>query len=465
MKIRPLFPLAVAGVSGWIAYPLIAQEASPISATLDLSQRFESGDNLSLDIPSEGSTNLSTTALTFNLSSETSVEALDFSAGGLLRLGDLPSNSDAQTGFGEPNLRLGYNRNTGNAVLSFDTFFRQSEVAFLRPLEDFTDAEGNIDLPPDFNDLNGTGTRNSYGFSTSLETGREAPLGFIFDASARAITYDDTPVGSTLTDNWRIGAGITALFRASEITTGRLELDYDRFEEDNTEDLERDTYSVLLGVTHELNDITTIDFGLGYEEIVTHENSGDETEEGPIGQIGITRIMPNGTADVSLESSRDQSGQRYTLQAGRTLNFALGQELAASIGVTSLDGDDPNLIGRLQFNRELDSSRLRFNFNRQVRTDSDDNERLTTRLGAGYDYDINSISGLSFDFGYSLAEGNTVSNEVARTSADVSYRRSLTEDWFMRTGVSYEYRDEENVGNTDSTSVFLTLNRSFNLLN
>ncbi|WP_120499342.1 hypothetical protein [Roseovarius sp. EL26] len=464
MKIRPLFPLALAGISGWISYPLIAQEANPISATLDLSQRFESGDNLALDIPSEGSTNLSTTALTFNLNSQTSTQALSFSAGGLLRLGDLPSSSDAETGFGEPNLRLGYDRNTGNAALSFDTFFRQSEVGFLRPLQDFADGEGNIVLPPDFNELNGTGTRNSYGFSTSVEVGQNAPLGLIFDASSSAITYDDVSSG-TLDDSWRAATGVTTLLRVSEVVTGRLELDYDRFEEDNSEDTERDTYSALAGVTYDVSAITTLDFGLGYEEIVTRENSGTETEEGPIGQIGWNRIMPNGTADASLESSRDQSGQRYTLQAGRSLNFALGQELSTSIGVTTLDGDDPNLIGSIDFLRELDSSRLRFILNRRVRTDSEDEERLTTRLGVTYDHDINSISGLGFDFGFSLAEGNATSNEVERTSFDVSYRRSLTEQWFMRTGVSYEYRDEENLGNADSTSVFLSLNRTFDLLN
>lgn len=465
MKIRPLFPLALAGISSWISYPLIAQEANPISATLDLSQRFESGENLSLDTPSEGSTNLSTTSLRFNLSSETNTQALDFSAGGLLRLGDIPEDSNATTGFGDPFFRLGYDRNTGNAALSFDSFFRQNEVGFLRPLDDFRDADGNINLPPDFNELNGTGTRDRYGFNSSLEIGRNAPLGFIFDASASAITYNDVSSSSNLDDNWRAAAGITTLFRVSEVLTGRLELDYDRFEEDNNQDTERDTYSALAGVTYETSAVTTLDFGLGYEEIVTHENTGTETEVGPIGRIGITRIMPNGTANASLASSRDQSGQRYTLQAGRSLNLALGQELTTSLGVTTLDGDDPNLIGRLEFRRDLDSSRLRFNANRQVRTDSDDEERLTNRLGMGYDYDINSISGLTFDIGYSLAEGNASSNEVERTSADLSYRHALTEDWLVRTGVSYEYRDEENVGDAESTSVFLTLSRTFDLLN
>ena len=175
--------------------------------------------------------------------------------------------------------------------------------------------------------------------------------------------------------------------------------------------------------------------------------------------------MTNGSANASLESSRDQSGRRYTAQVGRELNFALGQELSTSIGVTTLDGDDPNLIGRLVFRQELDSSRIRFNLNRQVRTDNNDEERLTTRLGVGYDRDINAVSGLAFDFGFSLAEGNASSNEVERTSFDISYRRSITEDWFMRTGISYDYRDEDNVGSADSTSVFFSLNRTFDLIN
>ncbi|SLN32393.1 hypothetical protein ROA7450_01471 [Roseovarius albus] len=465
MKIRPLFPLALAGISGWITYPLVAQEARPISATLDLSQRFESGDNLALESPSEGTTNLSTTSLTFNLNSATETQALDFSVGGLLRLGDLPENSDASTGFGEPHVRLGYDRNTGNAALSFDTFYRQNEVGFLRPLDDFTDADGNINLPPDFNDLNGTGTRDRYGFDTSLEIGQNAPLGFIFDASADALEYNDVSAGSDLNDNWRAAAGITTLFRASETTTGRLELDYSRFEEENDEDTKRDRYSALAGVTYELDQITTLDFGLGYEEIVTHETTGTETEAGPIGRIGYARIMPNGTADVSLESTRDQSGQRYTFEAGRSLNLALGQELSTSLGVTTLDGEDPNIIGGIEFLRELDSSRLRFSANRQVLTDSDDEERLTNRVGLGYDYDINSISGLGINFGYSLAEGNAFSNEVERTSTEISYRRSLTEEWSLRSGVLYEYRAEENDDDADSTSIFVTLDRTFDLLN
>ncbi len=95
---------------------------------------------------------------------------------------------------------------------------------------------------------------------------------------------------------------------------------------------------------------------------------------------------------------------------------------------------------------------------------NEDDERIATSVGLGYDHQINDLSGIGLDFDFGLTEATTTSNRVESSSLSLTYRHAITEDWNLQTGVSHEIRDEGTVGTADSTSVFVSLQRKFDLI-
>lgn len=454
--------VALSGAALIAVHPLLAQETSGVTATLDLDQRFESGSNLGLTIPDEGDTSLSTTSLDFRLTSQNNTDILDLRAAGKYRFGDIPITSNAQQGFGDPLFFLGFERDTGNATVEVDAGFRQNEISLIQPFDTFADSGGNPNLPGDFDNLSGSGKRNAYILSFDMETGRDDPVGFVLNAGLDAIEYVDT-TSRSLFDNkiTRFGTGLR--IHPSGATTGILDLTYRRYQEDNPLDTDRETRRVILGVESEFAQDALLNASVGYSEVITKETIGTDTEAGPIAELSFEQGMANGTASASLVSNRDQNGQRVTIRAGRSLELPRG-EFSASIGATKKESFDPQLVGSLNFTQELPRSTIIFNLNREVRTDRQDEERLTTRLGLRYNHEINSISSVSFDYGFSLADANAVSNQSDRTALSLSYNHALTRDWALRVGVQHQMRDEETVGTAESNSVFVSIGRSFDLL-
>lgn len=458
----------------WLSVPLLAttvtivaagllfgQERGWVSATLDVEQRFESAKNLGLELPDEGTTNLSSTSVSLNFSSELEDQSFELSLGGVLRAGDIPSTSDISTGFTDPSVKLAYSRQSHNAAFEFDGSFQQTDVALLRSVGDFVNEDGEIELPEDLDDLSGTGKRNAYSFSTSLETGLASPLGFVIDAGASGTSYSGTS-STSLNDTRRTRLGLTSLLKVSSVTTGRIALKFDRFEADDTENTERDTYSIRAGVENEISDSTVIDAEIGYEEVDTDDTIGTPKESGLVGAISVERELNNGSFSASVSSTLDQSGDRLTVEAERVLDLPNGN-LATSVGVTQLNGGDADLIGSVSWLYVLPSSQVSLRFNRSVSTNNEDEERLASSLDLNYTHEINSISNIGLNLDFAMTDTTATSNRVKQAGVSVSYNRELTKDWGLTTGVSHRIRDENTVGSADSTSVFVALQRSFDL--
>lgn len=456
-------PAALAGAISIATCPLYAQQEGGLSAAIEFSQRFETGDNLGLDVPDEGRTNLATTSLGFNLQSVTSTQSLSLFVGGVLRVGDVASGTNISTGFADPRFNLGYSREGYNSLFEISGRFRQSDVDFLRSLSDFENDDGVIELPEDFDDLTGNGKRNYYSFSTSLETGRANPLGFIFEASMHGTEYGDG-ASASLTDNMRAQASITSLLRMSPASTGRIVLGFDRYEDDDILNTQRDTHSIKVGYETELANATLIDAELGYEEVETKETIGTTSRSGMTGRLGIEREMTNGSVDASITSTLNYIGDRMTFQAGRDLELPNGK-LAFSAGATSLDGDDPDVIGSLRWDYDLPRSTFTARFDRTISSNSDDEERIASIGEIRFNQQINQISSLEFSATYGLSESTPTSNRVRQTSLTASYNRELTERWGYQIGANHRIRDESTVGRADSTSIFFLLQSSLDLLN
>lgn len=441
--------------------PALADEDQGITMTLGVEQRFEAGDNLALERPEEGSTALSTTSLTFGLLTETQNQSLSLTAGAKLREGSLPSNSDLDTGIVDPSLQLRYRREAANAEISVDGSYRQSDISFTPAVSDFTDDAGDIVLPEDFDELQGSGTRTNYNLNARLVTGRDAPLGFVFEANTSGISYDQQT--ATLEDTFRYGASARANLRFNGVTTGFASYAFDHYETDDPQDTERDTHLFEVGVVREVSERATVEAAIGFADIDESVLFGVENDTtGATGRILLTYLMPDGVLTASYSTTQDQNGARHNVRVGRSLEFPRGL-LSASIGATQKESGDPDLIGSLRYIHELPTGSFLVSVNRDVSVDSEDDERITTTAEVSYNHDINSLSSLGLDFSIGSAEGTTNSTETTRADVTASYNRELTEDWTMSTGVSYRVRDQEGSSTSDSTSVFLTLKRDFTL--
>ncbi|WP_135502472.1 hypothetical protein [Roseovarius aestuariivivens] len=456
-------PAAISGILAVVTHPLLAQEDGGLSATLDISQRFESTSNLGLDVPSNGTTSLATTSLGFNLTSRTSTQRLSLSARGVFREGDFPAGSDISTGFADPRVSLRYARESYNAAFNFSGSFQQTDVDFARSLTDFVNEDGELELPEDFEDLQGTGQRNRFSFSTSLDTGRDAPLGVTFSAGVSGTRYSNVSANS-LTDTTRTRLGVTTRLRFNPSTTGRVALKFDRFDDDDALNTQRDTYSINFGVSNTLANATVVDAELGYVNIETRDTNGNETDAGVIGRIGVSRDLLNGSANASIATSRDQAGNRITLQGGRSFDLPSGS-LSASLGLTSFEGDSPDVVGSLNWRHVLPSSTLSARINRRVSTNKDDEERIATSATFSFTQQINTVSSVALSADYGLSEDTAASTSTSLTGVTISYNRALTEKWGYNVGVTHRLRDETGVGTADSTSVFFGLNGSIDLLN
>lgn len=439
--------------------PALAQDLGGLRMTLGVDQRFEAGDNLSLKTPSAGSTTISTTRLSFGVFSETRTQKFAFTAGGAYRAGNVENG--VSTGFVEPRVGLSYDRIGANSRFFISGNYFSNDVSFLRPLSDFTDANGVVILPPDFEGLNGTGIRQSSTLRTRFETGLQDPLGFEFFVNANSTSYDNVS-STSLNDYERIGGGAKVILRFSPVTKGTFGLNGNRFTADDAVNTNRRTTAVNAGLDHEVSPVTTLESSIGYSKTDTEKSGVTTSREGIIGSLGLVRDMTNGTAFTSLNVNQNQFGQRTTFRVGRDMMLPDGA-LGFNIGVTNGEDFPTQVIGGLNWQKELPTGEVHARINRNVGLNSEDDERIQTLASVGYSHTINRISSIGLDMSYGATEFDTA-NDVNRTDISLSYRHSLTQDWFLRTGVRYTTRDEQTVGQAKASSVFLSLSRDFELL-
>jgi hypothetical protein len=227
--------------------PALAQDAGGVLLSFGIDQRLETGNNLALETPEEGNSSIATTFLSFGLLSETATQQIGFDLGGGLQIQNTPDSDGTETSFTDPALTFFYTLEGADSTLSLSANYREADIDTLT-LSDFVNNEGLIELPEDFATLNGTGQRTDYGINAFLETGRDAPLGFVLSGGASGIEYTGSNDPS-LFDIARTNAGATALLRVSPVATGTLGLRYSTYDADD--DLQ--TYRTTTGADGSLD--------------------------------------------------------------------------------------------------------------------------------------------------------------------------------------------------------------------
>ena len=463
MTNRLIVSAAFAGGMAAALGPLLAQEDDGLRQRLRIDQTFGTGKNIGLEIPAEGRTSLSVTRLTYGLESETRYQKLAFALGGALRFGSVAQGNNIDTGFTDPLVGLRYSREAANALVSFSADYRQTDISLAAPLWTFLDDDGIVRPPRDFSDIQGSGKRRQYRLNATFETGREAPVGLVFTAAANGTRYVN-PTDPTLTNYDNANIGVSTLFRFDAATTGFVDLRYATYENENILPTDRETQTVELGFDRDFSASSRLTARIGYTDVDTTQGGVRTKQSGPSGRLGYNRDLVNGNFDTTFTLTQNQDGQRGTLRFTRSVELPLGS-LSANIGLTSFDSTSPRVIGGLNWQYTMPSSRLNLRLNRDVFVDANDEDRFTTAFLAGYTYEINAVSSISADLSLWDSEAGTTTNGVQRGDLVITYEYELTEDWNLNTGIDFRMRDEQTVGTAKSTAVFFGIGRNFDLSN
>ncbi|MCP1168381.1 porin family protein [Limimaricola litoreus] len=442
-----VLPLAVVG-------PLLAQEQElPRSLRFSLGQTLSYGDTSGT---TDESILLSTTSLGFKTSLKTAITDLSFDTGTALRIaGD--GSGGAESEFDQPRLQLRYARRAADADIAVAASFRRDDITYLRLLDIFVDEEGNLLLPDDIFQLQGSGERRDYSASVQVNARKQAPLTLSFglDLSGRDYVGVDT---DALFDSRTIGANLGVGLRFSPVMQGNLAASASLYEAEDIEETERLRQSLSFGLTRKLREDLSLGASIGVSSTETETIAGTERIEGLTGSLDLGIDRPNGAISASIAADTTLSGTRVNAQIGRSLSLANGGSLNATIGVTRPeDTGEIDTVATLGLNRPLGTGQLGLTYSRSATLIGvDQEERLVNQLSASYARPLTETLSIGLNGAYVDSDGDS------RSSLSTSVNYALTEKLAVNTGYRFDSRASDGADNDDS-SIFISLGRAFDL--
>jgi outer membrane usher protein FimD/PapC len=405
---------ALTAVLALHSLPAAAQDGG-LRYVFGLSQRLEARQNPSLAIPAGDDSLTAGTTLSFGLTSSTATEDLSLSLEGGLRLSQTGGEA-VDSGIDGPQLAFGYDRRGANASFSASLDYSDARIETLRPLSDFLNEDGEIELPEDPDDLVGTGTRRATGADVRLDLGTAAPFGVSLEAGFDKTDYSDV-TDADLVDSQSASLGATARLRFSETLSGDVSLSARIYEAEDAGTTRRETQDLDIGIAQEISPRLSVSAGAGFSVSRTEEFGLETKSDDVTARVGLDLELPNGglAVDMSLDSAEiswQQSLPRGSIEA------ALSHSPDA-------DGSGSTSVAALNYSQSLSA-----------------------------------VSGLNLGLSYSDFS-DPGENDVARTDLTASYTHSLTEDWGLSVGANLSRRDEDTIGAANSSTLFLSLSRDF----
>lgn len=383
-----------------------------IALTFGLNQRFETTSDRDLTDAETTAGRDSSTQFSFALSDETRTEALSFDFATGLRLTEEGRGPwDVQTG-------LRYARTGANAALTLRAGYDRTDIAVLRDLSDFLDADGVLVLPDDLDDLTGTGLRTTRTYGAGLRWGTAGPLELSADLGLRQLRY--SAASSSLTD--------------------------------------ADTTTLGLGMRMTLSPVATAQARVSQTRYDAADDAPQKTTQA---SLGLTFDRPAGALRTQLSATRADDGTlSWGLSLGRSLDLP-GQTLAADLGVTQDRNGDAQITGALSYDYALPEGQIRLRAAQGFVTGGANDGRRNTTLQASYAQTLSPLSSLQvgFDFARTLETSDAT---LTRSNLSASYGLQLTPDWQMSLGARHDMRDD-GAAQAHAKSVFVTLNRSFSV--
>ncbi|WP_264773191.1 hypothetical protein [Defluviimonas salinarum] len=428
--------------------------AGGLQVDVNIESKVTYDDNFGLDPVSPGDSTVFDNTLRVGVSNITAIDDFRLDASGVYRFADFAGSS--ASGFEDPTVKFRYRRDTGNSVLTAYGRFRDVDRDFLDPfLVEQVDPISNVLL-------GGGGQLKTKSYGAALQTGINDPIGFNLSVDHDEQTYTNV-TDPALVDNQTDQAAAGVSMRVSPMTQLRLGASIEDYTADDTVQTDRRTLDYTLGVTQDINPVLLLDAQIGWTDVETDTVFGTTTRDGITGSLQLTKVMSNGTAFVSADSSINENGRTQTLRFGRDLQLPTGT-LSATLGAADSPSGEVFVIGSLAYGQQLRNSTVTLAVDRGLSTDSLSNDVIDTRVRLGYGYIIDSVSriNMSLNWGHSEPAGTNTAPTVTRTSFNASYSRALTQDWDLTGGVVLrDLQDSGASGDARSNAVFLSLDRDF----
>ena len=425
--LRPAAALALAAAGCIPAGAAPAQDRTlpdPPRLHFDVSAGLEHSDNPDFVAhPSTGAT-WARTDLGFGVIDETPVSTLSFSGGLTARstlAGTGSGGSGTDNGIQSRNLALSYGREGADSDLTLKLAAEEARLAFIRPLSDFIDANGQVVLPDGgLAVLSGTGWRRTLRFDGKLTMGKEGPVQTTLSAGATSVHYRDT---SNVYDDYR---------------RSHADLDF----------------------ALALNPVVKATAGVG---IRTYDDStrNDRTVST---RAGLVLDRPDGSYGAQLTFDDAPGGHRIGASLSRGMERPWGK-LDARLGATRDVNGGTYVTGALNLNWDMEDGKLGLSLQRGLRSGEQNAEEVRTALALNYSQPLTPRTGLSLGVDYAASSptgsGTAASTRVESVNLGVSY--ALTQNWGLRTGLNYHRTDQSGTDPLKETTVTVNLGRSFDI--
>lgn len=436
-------PLLLSGGFIW------AQDAGGIQATFDFSQRFEYTEEDGITVGSdEGLRTI--TGLGFTLSSESRSQRLAFS--GFTNVAKNLTNSDGVE-FEDTVVALDYARFSRNSELTFGLTYRRDEV---------DDLAFDTELLLDDDITSGDGQREIFGVATGLTLGREGPITATLTQAYERSVYSDT-IDPSLNDSDTRSATGRLSFQVSPVLTTDIFAAWTEVDEDGPTALDRRFWRAGVGAVYDISPATTLRGELFYED----ESSEDDelTEENGIGYaLSVTTDRPNGEISLSFEEEQTINGTRREALIGRSYDLRRGS-LSFAVGATRTEGFSTQSLANVAFDFQIDPlSTIRMELDQTAGVNDDDSEVVNTRFDMSYTRNISSLSDISASI--ALVDENVIGTGLGDEQSvrfDLTHRYEITRDWNLVSGFEFSSVDEDTSERRDRSTLFLGIERSFDI--
>lgn len=344
------------------------------------------------------------TRLSFGLSSVTPDSYFTLDAGGRLRFIELLDGGEStlKDGFVTPDLRLSWGRSSAAARIDTNVFWRETDLAQDRGLDDFDTLEGQ---------------RQDWGGTIAYRWGEDRRWGIGLRASVIDSNFIEAP-GET--DRRRTLVGTDLRLDLTEAMTLTFDVAHSRFEEE-----------------------------------------GEAARESTRVTADLAIARPDGSYVIGASVDNTPEGTRTGLTFGRSLDLPRGS-VSVRLGATRGVNGNISLTGTLDWTHALPNGQITASLSRGVAAGADtDTETETSRVSLGLTRELTPRAVLTADFGFAESRDTGTGDVTRNGSAGVMVSYDIGQDWLLDAGIRHRLRDDPDTARAADNAVFLGLRKTF----
>ena len=461
MMMRIAYRFLVAGISILVISAGASVAKTPgLQVSLDLSQGFSFGDNLSASSEPTGDGFVSETDLAFSLTSETRRDSFQMDLGARYKVGDLPDEGGWVNEIIDPFAKLAYTRQGRGS--SFTIGYATSKIE----LQDSVISLLDLDTLEVTDLVIEAGSRSDNRLNMEFISGTDGPVETSLSLRFDDRTYDSTDASLIDRKLWTFNGAVRLAATRNTDVVFSTRLSEENREDANLTDFRNARYTV--GIETDIDPATRLVAGLGTSHISVDEGIGTarttKDYDSLVGSFSLKRAVKNGTAEVKLESDHTRAGTRQTLRLTRAMDLPAGSLSFTAGGIWEETGQTSALY-ELAYTKAYKRAALQANLDQVASSNVSGQTFLNTSVKLRYVQELSVLSHLDLRVAFTdiRETSNAANGDSRRLSASASFNYSITDDWMFTTGV--RHTDTSSNGNTTlrSNELFANVSRSFDL--